>query len=130
MGTRVCLHCGYRWNSSPRPSRCPNCKTEEWDKESEIGGEACGLDGGICDQCDCRFTTEIGKAKYCPNCGSDKWDAGKVTENPSVLIVTENPSREYECTKCGHHWFSRVQPRPKQCPRKACQTRKIKEVVK
>ena len=35
------------------------------------------MDGGICDQCGCRFTTELGKAKFCPNCGSDKWDSGK-----------------------------------------------------
>lgn len=130
MGTRVCLHCGYRWNSSPRPSRCPNCKTEEWDKESEIGGEACGLDGGICDQCDCRFTTEIGKAKYCPNCGSDKWDSGKI-------MPPEMPPRKFKCLKCGYTWESKlIKSAPKKCPHrndageKDCFSRKIEEVLK
>ena len=99
MGASLCLKCGYRWNSPHvKPPRCPNCKTEEWDKESE--GEACGLDGGICDQCGCRFTTELGKAKYCPNCRSDKWDSGTSLEQ---LAGTE--LEHVKCKLCGHRWI-------------------------
>ena len=124
MGASLCLKCGYRWNSPHvKPPRCPNCKTEEWDKESE--GEACGLDGGICDQCGCRFTTELGKAKYCPNCGSDKWDSGKIAEK---VGVPKKSAKEIECMKCDHHWFSRIGHIPKGCPK--CGTRKIREVLK
>lgn len=131
MGISLCKQCGYRWNHPQRtPKYCPSCKSPDWDKEPIQEGDACEIAGCICDQCGCKFFTGILQAHYCPNCGSREWDKGRMTENSSVLKATENPSKEYECTKCGHHWFSRCVPRPKQCPRKPCQTRKIREVIK
>ena len=127
--TSLCKQCGNRWNHPGNiPKRCPACKSENWDDEPI--GEACGLGGGTCDQCDARFITALLQDHFCPNCGSKKWDSGKVTEIPSTPKVTEIPSREFECTKCEHHWFSRLLPGPKQCPRKPCQSRKIRGVLK
>lgn len=124
MGANLCLKCGYRWNSpNVKPPRCPNCKTDEWDREPE--GESCGLDGGICDQCGCRFTTELGKAKYCPNCGSDKWDSGTSLEH-----LTGTELEHVKCKLCGHSWKPGAhRPKnehfpiiPTKCPK--CKSRK------
>ena len=54
-------------------------KTLKDDIES-MEGESCGLDGGTCDQCGCRFATTLGKARFCPGCGSKRWDH-KATDN-------------------------------------------------
>ena len=129
MGASLCKQCGYRWNHPQRvPESCPSCKSQHWNEDPDA--ESCSMDGGICDQCGCKFFVVMMEAKFCPHCGKDSWDSGKVTENPSVLKVTENLSKEYECTKCGHRWFSRHQSKPRQRPRKNCQTRKIQEVLK
>lgn len=137
MGASLCLKCGYRWNSQHvKPPRCPNCKTEEWDKEPE--GEACGLDGGICDQCGCRFTTELGKAKYCPNCRSDKWDSGKQDQSKIKKARSKQDQKlnrldELKCNVCGHEWIfgkycnvnKMTTMHPRQCPK--CHSRRWDE---
>jgi len=64
----------------------PKIKTLKEDLAA-VEEEACGLDGGICDQCGCQFATTIGKAHHCPNCGSKRWDH----------VTTDKPRRLGHC---------------------------------
>jgi hypothetical protein len=83
----------------------PKIKTLQDDIES-MEGESCGLDSGICDQCNCQFTTTIGKAHYCPNCGSKRWDH-KATDNRRRLEDLHPWIMEkVKGGKINHYWMA------------------------
>lgn len=76
------------------------------DDMESMEGESCGLDGGTCDICGCRFTTELTHAHYCPNCGSKRWDHNNTDARRKLEDCHPWVMEKIKGGKVYHYWMA------------------------